>query len=198
MASAQTSAKFAIGWIGALAVAFAVGAIIVAVAANPSWQIDVNPICDLGVGESSLTYTIGMAIAGILLAVFGAGRAAFGKNYHAEASIITAALGICIVLLSYFTIDYKDGDFHNYLTYIAMLFFAVAAIVHSYQYWFDGGARRITAGVGIIALTVCIAALLSMSFDVFTNVVVIAGLVWFAADATTYVYGNINSLKVKE
>jgi hypothetical membrane protein len=71
MANALKSTNFIAGWLGVLAVAVVIVAILMS-AATSNWEFGLNSISDLGVQDDALIFNAGLIVGGILLLAYGA------------------------------------------------------------------------------------------------------------------------------
>ncbi len=195
MAIALKSTNFIAGWLGVLAIAVFVVAIIMS-AATSEWEFGLNSISDLGVQDSSLIFNAGLIVGGILLLAYGAGRASNDEGLYGAGAICTALAGIGIVMLAIFNLDMGSGYMHYLFAVWAALFLAVALIVNSLQLWKDGGNRRIIAGVAVAVIVISVVTFIALTPAEWQTYTLFAALAWFALDIATYLASGLNIKKV--
>ena len=197
MANALKSTNFIAGWLGVLAVAVVIVAILMS-AATSDWEFGLNSISDLGVQDGSLIFNAGLIVGGVLLLAYGAGRASCDAGLYGAGSICTALAGIGLVMLAVFNLDMGSGYMHYLFAVWAALFLAVAIIVNSVQLWKDGGNRRIIAGVAVAVFMISIVTFIVMTPAEWQTYTVFAALAWFILDIATYLASGLNTKKVAE
>ena len=197
MATVLKGTNFIAGWLGALAIAVAVVAIIMS-AATSNWEFGLNSISDLGVQDGSFIFNAGLIIAGILFIAYGAGRATYDTGLYGAGAICAALAGIGLALLAVFNLKMGSGYMHYLAAMWAALFLATAMIIDSVQLWRDGGNRRIIAGVAIAVFAISIATLIALTPAEWQTYTVFAALFWFVLDIGAYIGSGIKPKEVKD
>ena len=196
MATALKSTNFVAGWLGVLAVAVVIIAIIMS-AATSGWIFGLNSISDLGVlADGSLIFNAGVIVGGVLLLAYGAGRATYDEGLYGAGAICVALAAIGIVMLAVFNLDVGSKYVHYLFAVWAALFLATAMIVNSVQLFKDGGSRRIVAGVAIVVFVISIATFVVLTPAEWQTYTVFGALVWFILDIAVYLASGLNTGKV--
>ena len=196
MTTVLKGTNFIAGWLGILALAVIIAAIVMS-AATSGWEFGLNSISDLGVMDGSLIFNVGLIMAGILLIAYGTGRATYDTGLYGAGAICAALAGIGIVLLAVFNLDMGSGYMHYLSAMWAALFLATAMIVNSIQLWRDGGNRRIIAGIAIGVFMISIITLIAMTPAQWETYTVFAALIWFILDIGTYLASGLKAKEVK-
>lgn len=196
MTTVLKGTNFIAGWLGILALAVIIAAIVMS-AATSGWEFGLNSISDLGVMDGSLIFNVGLIMAGILFIAYGTGRATYDTGLYGAGAICAALAGIGIVLLAVFNLDMGSGYMHYLSAMWAALFLATAMIVNSIQLWRDGGNRRIIAGIAIGVFMISIITLIAMTPAQWETYTVFAALIWFILDIGTYLASGLKAKEVK-
>ena len=155
--------------IGLLA-AFAFAVImIVAINGDSAWVYGENMLSDLGISDVQMTadlFNYGCMIVGILVFVYGLGKAVCETQCNRASGCILAIAAIFLVLIGYIHSDFGNGNTHDTIAilfflflFIAMVLSAIGALTGSqyegsadYIYAMFGGLKVVDILYGLVLL----------------------------------------------
>ena len=181
--------SIAFAWFGFIGVAAFAIALICAEAIDTTWQFGVNYLSDLGISETDASsyFNTGCLIAGILLAVFGIGRAAFPKNAgHIAGGVLIVFGSIAFALIGVYTSD--TGDTHTFLAYTAVLFVFMAIVAVTVGNWIAD--RKVFAGVGVIVVLMLAAMALAYDAPKFEAYGIVLAMIWFVVEGINMIISS--------
>ncbi|MDR0509330.1 MAG: DUF998 domain-containing protein [Candidatus Methanoplasma sp.] len=177
----------AFAWAGMLGVAVFIIAWMCADAIDTAWQFGVNTLSEFGVSDTDarLYFNYGCCwAAGLLMAVFGIGRALNGKNEgHIIGGVLLFLSGIALVLIGFFTLD--DDAAHKFIAVSAALFLFMSMIAITAGNW--AADRKVFAGVGVVVIFILVAMLFAYDLAELEAYGIIAAMVWFLAESVNLV-----------
>lgn len=156
-ATKRSPAPYAV--IGILAAFLLAVVVLVAAENDPSWVLGESTIADLGASDVELTadlFKYGSIVAGILLFVFGVGKAYTENDCSRASGVMIALAGIFLILLGYYTSDVGNGNVNETYTWLFFVFLALAAILSVFGDWSEG--KRINSVIAAILILVVIGA----------------------------------------
>jgi hypothetical membrane protein len=178
--SKDHSAAFA--WVGLIAIVVFLFAWICADAIDAAWVFAVNTISELGVSETdaSLYFNYGCRFTGILLVIFGAGRAIYSKNAgHTAEGVLIIIGGAALALVGVYTMD-GDDQSHLFVSVAAALFMYLAIIASAAGSWVKG--NKMFAGLSIIISLVLFAMFFAYDLAKLEAYGIILVMVWMLAN----------------
>ncbi|MCL2509884.1 MAG: DUF998 domain-containing protein [Methanomassiliicoccaceae archaeon] len=169
--------SLAFAWVGMIVVAVFVFAWLCAEAIDTQWQFGINKLSELGISSTDASYyfNYGCRIAGILLAIFGIGRAVFGKNAgHYVGGALIFLSGVAFALVGVYTMN--DGDIHKYVAIAAAAFLFLAMISMAAGNW--AAKKQIFAGVGLVIIFMLIAMAVAYDVAKLESYGIILAMIW--------------------
>ena len=179
----------AFAWVGLIGVAVFIIAWMSAEAVDTAWQFGINKLSELGVSstDASLYFNYGCRIAGILLAIFGIGRAVYGKNAgQSLGGVFLFVGGVALALVGVFTMD--DGDVHKFVAVAAALFIFLAMIAITAGNWAAG--RKIFAGLGVVIVIMLTAMLFAYDTAGLESYGIILAMIWFISESANMIISS--------
>ncbi|MCL2295841.1 MAG: DUF998 domain-containing protein [Methanomassiliicoccaceae archaeon] len=182
--------SIAFAWTGMLGVAVFIIAWLCADAIDTAWQFGVNTLSEFGISDTdaSLYFNYGCClIAGLLVAVFGVGRAACGKNVgHTAGGIFLFLGGVALILVGFFTMD--DDVAHKTVAASAALFILLSMIAIAAGNW--TADRKIFAGVGIVFIFVLIAMAIAYDLAELEAYGIILAMIWLLLESMNMILSS--------
>ncbi len=175
----------AIGLFAALA--FAV-ALVVAMTADASWVYGESSLHNLVTSDVELTEQLlyyGCIVGGILMIVFGAGKAFCECGGNCASGLMIAFSGLFLLISAIMGTDLGD-DTHAILEILVYLFLFLAMVLSMFGDW-NSGARLSAAIYGILVLIV-IGSAIGMNEAKWETVLVACGIMWAIANSTKMVF----------
>ncbi len=181
-ATTHNPAAFAVVGIVAAAL-FAVMWIIMA-EGDPTWVLGENTLSDLGISindDVATEFKYTCMITGILLLVFGAGKAYCENGASTASGVFAAIAGVFIVLVGLYNKDYEGGDLHNTFAYLLFIFLAIAAVCSMFGDHAEG--KKINAAITAALVLIVVAAVVGKDLAYVEAVAAVACIVWIAAES---------------
>ncbi|MDO5861684.1 MAG: DUF998 domain-containing protein [Thermoplasmata archaeon] len=166
---------------------------IVAAQSDSSWVLGENTLSDLGVSSVQFTadlFMYGCIITGILIFVFGLGKACCETRNSRAAGILVAAAGIFLVLVGIYNKDFGNGNIHVAVAYLLFLFLILAAIVSIAGDWAEG--KRLSACATAILIVIVIGADIGNGLAYIEAVAVACALLWILIQSVKMIL-NLNA-----
>ncbi len=186
MASAQKSTNFISGWVGLLAIAVIVVAIVIA-AACTDWQFGKKGLDILAIKDKTMVFPLGMTVGGILMAVYGASRASTEKGLGVAYCICAALAGLSLIFFAIVTKDVAKTA--NILLFGATAaFLGLGIVIGSYINWTNGGIGRIVGGFGVVIFVIFVAVFFTMNWQAIAPFLAI---MWYALDVIVYIANGV-------
>lgn len=159
-------------------------AVILAVAANAdsSWIYGESMISDLGVSDVQLSadlFNYGCIVVGILLFVFGIGKAACEFNCNRASGCVLAIAAIFLILIGYIHSDFGNGNTHTTIAILFFLFLFIAAVLSAIGDWRDGA--RLNGAVTSVLILVVLGCAVGMNIEKVEVIAVACAIVWVMA-----------------
>ena len=176
-ATLRNPATFAV--IGLAAALLFAAVWLAAATSDPSWELGVNTLSDMGVSDVSLTenlFNYGCVAAGFLVVLFGLGRSSFGDRAGRASGYLTAAAGLFLALVGVFDKGFGDGNMHLAVAYLFFALLALAVFASIASDW--RGRRWAGLAVSVAAVVVTVASLAAGSLALTEAVFVACALVW--------------------
>lgn len=179
-------------WAGMIGVAAFIIAWLCAESIDTAWQFGVNTLSEFGISntDARFYFNYGCMVTGMLIAVFGVGRAVYSKNAgHIAGGVLLLFGGVTLALIGVFTMN--DGTLHDIIAVFAALFVFSAIIAVAAGNW--AADRKIFAGIGIV--TVCLLTAMVFAYDTakLEAYGIILGLVWFLAESVNMILSGRKS-----
>lgn len=159
-------------------------AVILAVAANAdsSWIYGESMISDLGVSDVQLSadlFNYGCIVVGILLFVFGIGKAACEFSCNRASGCMLAIAAIFLILIGYIHSDFGNGNTHTTIAILFFLFLFIAAVLSAIGDWKDGA--RLNGAVTSVLILVVLGCAVGMNIEKVEVIAVACAIVWVMA-----------------
>ncbi|MDO5852800.1 MAG: DUF998 domain-containing protein [Thermoplasmata archaeon] len=168
---------------------------IVAAKNDPSWVFGDNTLSDMGISDVQLTadlFMYGCIITGILILVFGAGKACSEAGYSRASGILLAAAGVFLVLVGVYNKDFGNGNTHETVAWLFFVFLALAAIVSIFGDMAEG--KRLNGIITTILVLICIGVCIGNTLAYTEGVVVACSLIWLLAESAKMIL-NLGAAK---
>ncbi len=181
-ASKCDSAPFAI--LGLITALFYAAVWIVAAASDPTWVFGESMVSELGISDVQLTadlFKYGCIIAGLLIFVFGLGKAYTQKEANRTSGILIAIAGIFLILVGVYNMNYGNGNIHNTVACLFFAFMALAVIASMLGDWAEG--RGISVAVSAIFIVVVIGTSVGNTLPYVEAIAIICALIWLVAQS---------------
>ncbi len=176
-------------WFGILGVAVFMTIWLFASAADPAWEFGVNTLSEFGISDTDakLFFNFGCMITGILMAVFGVGRAAYGKNVgHSVGGSMIFVAGVALALVGVFTMD--QGYVHSFVAVVAALFIFMAMIAIAAGNWAAG--KKVLAGVGVVMVFMLSAMAIAYDVAMLEAYGIILAMIWFLLESMNMILSS--------
>ncbi|AGI47171.1 hypothetical protein TALC_00157 [Thermoplasmatales archaeon BRNA1] len=191
----------AYGWVAILAIAVFICAWIAAYSADSSWSWTESCLGDFGISDNEDAvhyFNYGCLLSGILLAAYGAGKASYeAKIGYKISGLLTAFVGISVLFLGVFTLDYAGGDYFRFFGMLAAILVACSLIAECAGLWIDGGSKRAIAGIGIVFAIVVGTCALGLALEEAEHVGVALALAWFVIDGVVFLASHLSVKKAE-
>ena len=156
-------------------------AVIFAVAANAdsSWIYGESMISDLGVSDVQLSadlFNYGCLIVGVLLFVFGVGKAACEFGCNRASGCMLAIAAIFLILIGYIHSDFGNGNTHEAIAILLFLFLFVASVLSAIGDWKDGA--RLNGALTSILILAVIACAVGMNIEKVEVIAAACSIIW--------------------
>lgn len=158
-------------------------AVILVVAANAdsSWVYGENMLSDLGISSVQMTadlFNYGCIIVGILVFVYGIGKAYCETKCNRASGCMLAITGIFLILIGYIHSDFGNGNTHDTIAVLLFLFLFVAMVLSAIGDWRDG--YRLNSALSVIMILIVMASMVGMNLESIEVIFVACALVWLA------------------
>lgn len=157
---------------------------LVAAVNDPNWVLGVNTLSDMGVSDVQLTadlFMYGCIITGLLVFVFGLGKASNEYGSSRASGIMTAIAGVFLVLVGLYNKDFGNGNIHDTVAILFFLFLALAAMASVHGDWTEG--KRINGAIGAILIMIVIGVAVGKPLAFVETVAVLCGLIWIISES---------------
>ena len=167
--------------IGLLA-AFAFAVImIVAINGDSAWVYGENMLSDLGISDVQMTadlFNYGCMIVGILVFVYGLGKAVCEAQCNRASGCILAIAAIFLVLIGYIHSDFGNGNTHDTIAFLFFLFLFIAMVLSAIGDWRDGA--RLNSALTVVLILIILGCAVGMTVEALEVITVACGIVWLA------------------
>jgi hypothetical membrane protein len=184
----------AFAWVGMLAVAIFIIIWLCAESVDTAWQFGVDKLSLFGISDTDAKFyfNYGCMITGILVAVFGIGRAVYYKNEgHAAGGILLLVGGVALFFVGIFTMNTGDGQMHDFVSVAAALFIFLAMIAIAAGNWF--AKREIFAGIGVALIFFLIAMFFAYDLAKLESYGIIVIMIWFLMESVNMIVSGRKS-----
>lgn len=151
---------------------------------DPSWVLGESPVSDLafsGVDVTADAFAYGLIVAGILVLVFGAGKARTEGSCSCSSGVMAAAAGVMLLLIGLGAAAGREGEYASTADWLFFVFMMLAIILSMFGSWQEG--RRINAAVAAILVVVVIGAAVGKSPEYVQAVVYACTILWLVSDS---------------
>lgn len=188
MNTSVKNSSAAFGWVGIVAAVAFIVMWIACYQADSSWTWGVDALSNFGVSGTDAAdyFNYGCVISGILLAIYGVGKAQSSNvKGYTVAGIMLALTGICVMAVGVFTNDVHNGDYHDFFAILASVFMFAGIIATAIQQYYDG--LVIPVGIAMIfclAIIMCTLVFNPEKYEVYSIVI---ALFWIIMDGALMV-----------
>ena len=160
---------------------------VVAASADPSWTFGTDTLSELGVSNVDMAkdaFNYGCMITGILMFVYGCGKAYRFNGAECASGTLAALAGICLSMVGVFTLD------HKLHILFAVLFFVLIAFAIVAAGYADGkSGRTLNAAVCACVLTAAFMSIAAVSIPMGEAIGVAGCIAWIIADSLKLIFG---------
>lgn len=173
-----------------LLVAFAF-AIVLAVAINSdtTWVYGENTLSDLGISDVQLTadlFNYGCIVFGILLFVYGIGKAMCEASCNRASGCFVAIAAIFLILIGYIRSDFDNGNTHDAITILFFLFLFVSMVLSAIDDW--KANYRLNSALSVIVILVILGCAMGMNIESLEVIIVACTIVWLAGISVKMIF----------
>lgn len=186
-ATKHSPAPFAV--VGIVAAAFFAVMWIVAAQGDASWVLGESTVSDLGISANDDTaneFMYGCIITGILVIVFGAGKAYCENGASTAAGLFIAAAGLFLALLGIFDKNYGNGDAHQAFAYLCFIFIAVGAVCSMFGDHAEG--KKINAAITGALILIVVGAVVGKELAYYEAVATVCALLWLVSESVKMIF----------
>jgi len=181
--------SIAFAWFGMAGVAVFIITWMCAEAVDTAWQFGTNTLSEFGVSDTdaSLYFNYGCKIAGILVAIFGLGRAAYAKNFgHITGGVLLIFGGAALALVGVYTLD--EQTLHNFVASAAAMFIFVSMMAIAAGNW--AANRKFLAGIGIVFVLMLTAMFFAFDIAMLEAYGIILAIIWFLLESVNMIISS--------
>ncbi len=152
---------------------------IIAAHEDPSWTLGTNTLSDMGISDVEVTanlFNYGCVVSGLLLAVFGIGKATCETGANRTGGMLLIAAAMFFVCVGFVTKDVGNGNPHLLVAYLFFLFLVLGIVASTVGDWMEG--RGLTASVSSILIVFCLGVSIGSTLAMTEAVVVACALLW--------------------
>ena len=165
-----------------LIAAFAFAIILVtAIMGDSAWVYGENMLSDLGISDVQMTadlFNYGCIIIGILVFVFGLGKALCETSCNRASGCILAIAGVFLILVGYIHSDFGNGNTHDAIAILCYLFLFIAMVLSSIGDWRDG--YRLNSALTVILILIILGCCVGMNIASVEVITAACAIVWLA------------------
>lgn len=186
-ATKHSPAPFAV--VGIVAAAFFAMMWIVAANGDSTWVLGESMISDLGVSDVEDTaneFMYGCIITGILVIVFGIGKAYCEQGASTASGIFLAATGLFLALVGIFDENYGNGDAHDAFAYMFFIFLFVAAACSIFGDHAEG--KKINAAITAALILIVVGAIVGKEEAYYESAAAVCALLWIVAESVKMIF----------
>ena len=168
----------AIGLLAAFAFAIV---LIVAINGDSAWVYGENMLSDLGISDVQMTadlFNYGCMIVGILVFVYGLGKAVCETQCNRASGCVLAIAAIFLVLIGYIHSDFGNGNTHDTIATLFFLFLFIAMVLSAIGDWRDGA--RLNSALTVVLILIILGCAVGMTVEALEVITVACGIVWLA------------------
>lgn len=179
-----------IGLIAAFALAIVIS---VAINGDSTWVYGENMLSDLGVSDVQLTadlFNYGCLIIGILVFVFGLGKAVCETSCNRAAGCTVAIAGIFLILIGYIHSDFGNGNTHDFIAILLFLFLFVSEVLTAIGDWRDG--YRLNSALTVVLILIILGSAVGMNIESLEVITVACSIVWLAGISVKMIVNSKN------
>jgi len=177
----------AFAWAGILGAAVFIIMLAYLGSANNGWQFGSSVLCktDFSGTNTDLLFKCGCMLTGILLVIFGIGRAIYAKNVgHAAGGVFLVISGITLAFVGIFTL--KDmNDWHYFVSVSAALFMLLAVIAIAAGNWVAN--RKVFAGIGVVFVFMAVAMFFAYDLANLESYGFILAIIWVVMESVNMI-----------
>ncbi len=187
----------AFGWVGVFAATVFVAVWLMCIMADSSWTWGNNTISDFGISATAAAdyFNYGIVIVGMLLAVYGVGKAQGSATGATVSGYLIALGGISIALMGMTTVDVHNGDYHKLVAFVGAFLLIVGLLVSAAQNYFDG--KVLAVGIAILVFIAMFFCAIQYGYVKGEVYCLVLAIIWGIADAAFMIVDGINGA-VKE
>lgn len=153
--------------------------------ADMSWMIGENSISDLGVSEVKLSvymFKYGCIVCGILIFIFGFGKAKNEDRYNQISGYMISISGVFVVIVGVINKDMWSGNEHLIAAYAAFFLFTIGVILSGFSDWKN--KSMISVSVTIMLLSIVIGISINGTIEMTEAISTICAIIWILFNCT--------------
>ena len=186
MVTKMSATPFA--FVGIIAAVMIVLCFTVAICSAPNWEFNVNTLSDLGISEDGFTASLfnwTCIIGGILMIIFGVGKALVKKDLDMVSAIFVAVAGLFLINVGIFT---KGDNMHLFMAYTFFTLCIIGMFISGISDWNHG--RKLTTSVTVIVFVVFLASLPGFAVPGIEVIGVFGSCLWLAAQGLSLAFSK--------
>jgi hypothetical membrane protein len=175
-----------------IGVAVFITAWVCAASVDTAWQFGVNTLSEFGISDTaaSLYFNYGCMLTGLLIMIFGLGRALNAANWgHIAGGALIVFGGAFLALVGVYTMD--EGNVHYFVAISAALFISLGMAAVAIGNW--SADKKIFAGVGIVSVCLFIIMVFALDVAEIEAYGIILAMVWFLTESVNMILSGKKS-----
>ncbi len=178
----------AIGFLAAFALAVI---ITVAINADASWVYGESKLSDLGISDVDLTknlFNYGRIIVGILIVVFGVGKAYTENGCNCASGCFVAFAAVFLIIAGFLQTSSGNSDTVEAAALFVCIFQVVAVALSAVGDWKDGA--KLNAALSSILILIIIGCLVGMNIEKVQVIAIACNIVWMLGVSAKMTYDS--------
>ncbi len=178
----------AIGFLAAFALAVI---ITVAINADASWVYGESKLSDLGTSDVDLTknlFNYGRIIVGILIVVFGVGKAYTENGCNCASGCFVAFAAVFLIIAGFLQTSSGNSDTVEAAALFVCIFQVVAVALSAVGDWKDGA--KLNAALSSILILIIIGCLVGMNIEKVQVIAIACNIVWMLGVSAKMTYDS--------
>jgi len=177
----------AFAWAGMLGAAVFIIMLAYLGSVDNGWQFGSSVLCksDFSGTDAGTVFKFGCMLTGILLVIFGIGRAVYAKNAgHAAGGVFLVISGITFAFVGIFTLNDRH-DWHYFVAVSAAVFMLLAAISIAAGNWVAN--RKIFAGIAVVFVFIVVAMCFAYDLANLESYGFILAIIWVVMESVNMI-----------